>query len=108
MRGAGDGDIRLIASLGPSVDAGGGALIVLVDAGDMAAVPALLEAGATHFLAAPFTPAELRAPLASAQRLVDRLVGGDRKSVVTGKSGSVRVGLCGRLTLQIKPHHSIE
>lgn len=76
MRGARDGDVRLIASLVPAVDAGGGALVALVDAQDIAAVPRLLEAGATHFLAAPFALGELRATLASAQRLVDRLVGG--------------------------------
>ncbi|AJR25110.1 MULTISPECIES: putative bifunctional diguanylate cyclase/phosphodiesterase [Sphingobium] len=80
MRGARDGEAGLITSLAPAVDAGGGALIALVDALDMAAVPGLLEAGATHFLAVPFTPVELRATLASAQRLVDRLVGGTTHS----------------------------
>src|SRR3546814_8437523 len=34
----------------------------------------------SDLLAAPFTPAELRATLASAQRLVDRLVGGTTHS----------------------------
>jgi len=76
MRGAGDGDIRLITAIVSAVDAGGGALVVLVDRRDMATVPSLLDAGATHFLAAPFSSEELRATLASAQRLVDRLGGG--------------------------------
>ena len=76
MRGAREGDGKLITSLVPAVDAGGGALIALIDGQDMANVPALLEAGATHFLAAPFSLEQLRATLSSAQRLVDRLVGG--------------------------------
>ncbi|HKT76985.1 MAG TPA: bifunctional diguanylate cyclase/phosphodiesterase [Sphingobium sp.] len=76
MRGARDGDTRLIGSLVAAVDAGGGALVALVDRASLAAVPLLLEAGATHFLAAPFSSEEMRATLASAQRLVDRLVGG--------------------------------
>jgi diguanylate cyclase (GGDEF)-like protein len=76
MRDAAEGDRRLIASILPAVEAGGGALIALIDAHAIAAAPDLLAAGATHFLAAPFSPQEMRATLASAQRLVDRLVGG--------------------------------
>lgn len=76
MRGVEDGDTRLIASVVPAVDAGGGALVALVDSGSIAAVPSLLEAGATHFLTAPFSEDEMRATLLSAQRLVDRLGGG--------------------------------
>ncbi|WP_150292202.1 putative bifunctional diguanylate cyclase/phosphodiesterase [Sphingobium estronivorans] len=76
IRGARNGGARLIAAMTPVVDAGGGALIALVDRREMADVPLWLEAGATHYLAAPFSPDELRATLASAQRLVDRLVGG--------------------------------
>ncbi|WP_375195538.1 putative bifunctional diguanylate cyclase/phosphodiesterase [Sphingobium sp.] len=76
MRGVRDGDMKLVTSLVPAVDAGGGALIVLVAAQDMTSVSRLLEAGATHFLAAPFSQEQLRATLSSAQRLVDRLVGG--------------------------------
>jgi diguanylate cyclase (GGDEF)-like protein len=80
MRGVRDGDMKLVTSLVPAVDAGGGALIALVAAQDMVSVPRLLEAGATHFLAAPFSQEQLRATLASAQRLVDRLVGGTSHS----------------------------
>ncbi|HKY80248.1 MAG TPA: EAL domain-containing protein [Sphingobium sp.] len=76
MRGVREGDVRLLAALVPPVDAGGAALVALVDADRIAAVPALLESGATHFLAAPFSIQQLRATLASAQRLVDRLGGG--------------------------------
>ncbi|HEX7742161.1 MAG TPA: diguanylate cyclase, partial [Sphingobium sp.] len=76
MRGVPDGDTRLIDTIVPAVNAGGGALVVLVDQDEIAAVPALLDAGATHFLAAPFSPEALHATLISAQRLVDRLGGG--------------------------------
>ena len=76
MRRPGDMDVGAISSIAPAVNAGGGALIILIDGGDIGAVPSLLETGATHFLAAPFSDDELRATLASAQRLVDRVGGG--------------------------------
>lgn len=80
MRGPADGDGAALAPIVPAVNAGGGALIVLVDRSQIGGVPALLEAGATHYLAAPFSPEELRAVLASAQRLVERLGGGASSS----------------------------
>ena len=76
MRGAADGVSGLVDAFSPAVEAGGGALIALIDAQALGSVTALLEAGATHFLAAPFSTDQLRATLASAQRLVDRLGGG--------------------------------
>lgn len=76
MRETSDGGSRLIASMASAVEAGGGALIALLDANVLGSAPALLEAGATHFLAAPFSPEQLGATLASAQRLVDRVGGG--------------------------------
>ncbi|WP_449472123.1 putative bifunctional diguanylate cyclase/phosphodiesterase [Sphingobium chungangianum] len=76
MRDAADGASGLIDAFSPALEAGGGALIALIDAQALGSVTALLEAGATHFLAAPFSTDQLRATLASAQRLVDRLGGG--------------------------------
>ncbi|MBV2147309.1 EAL domain-containing protein [Sphingobium sp. AS12] len=73
---AGGGEAKLLAPLVPAMEAGGGALIVLVDQADEAMIPDLLDAGATHFLTAPYSDASLRAALASAQRLVERLGGG--------------------------------
>lgn len=73
---AGGGEAKLLAPLVPAMEAGGGALIVLVDQADEAIIPDLLDAGATHFLTAPYSEASLRAALASAQRLVERLGGG--------------------------------
>ncbi|MES2156809.1 MAG: EAL domain-containing protein [Pseudomonadota bacterium] len=75
MRGGGSVE-KLLAPLVPAMEAGGGALLVLVDGVDEAMLPALLEAGATHYLTAPFSEASLRAALGSAQRLVDRIGGG--------------------------------
>jgi diguanylate cyclase (GGDEF)-like protein len=74
LRRGGDPD-ALLAPLVPAMEAGGGALILLLDAAEEARVPALLAAGATHYLLAPFTPDGLHAVLASAQRLVERLGG---------------------------------
>ncbi len=75
MRDGGN-DADLIEPLTPAVEAGGGALIALIEQHEIARVPALLAAGATHFLAMPLTDGLLRATLASAQRLVERLGGG--------------------------------
>ena len=74
LRRGGDPD-ALLAPLVPAMEAGGGALILLLGAAEEARVPALLAAGATHYLLAPFTPDGLHAVLASAQRLVERLGG---------------------------------
>ncbi|MFN3796484.1 MAG: diguanylate cyclase, partial [Sphingobium yanoikuyae] len=71
---------KLIAPLVPAVDAGGCALVVLVDAAAVATLPQLFDAGATHFLVAPVTQPLLQATLASAQRLVERLGGGAMQS----------------------------
>lgn len=76
MRDAAEGEGGLIGSFAPAIEAGGGALIALIDVQALGAVAALFEAGATHFLAAPFSPDQMSATLASAQRLVDRLGGG--------------------------------
>lgn len=74
MRGA-SGSER-IAPLASVAEAGGGALIVLVDADALDRVPAMMAAGASHYVAMPLTPDALRATLTSAQRLVERLGGG--------------------------------
>ncbi|MFZ2994932.1 putative bifunctional diguanylate cyclase/phosphodiesterase [Sphingobium sp.] len=75
MRGGGD-VAKLLTPLVPATDAGGGALIVLVDQDEEQGITALLDVGATHFMTAPFNGAMLRATLTSAQRMVDRLGGG--------------------------------
>jgi diguanylate cyclase (GGDEF)-like protein len=67
---------RLIAPLAQAIEASGGALIALLDAGDIARAAQCLSAGATHFLAAPVSIDLLRATLMSARTLADRLGGG--------------------------------
>ena len=75
LRGGGDVD-NLLAPLVPPMEAGGGAILVLVDPVHLDHVPALLAVGATHYLAGPVTDGSLKAALASAYRLVERLGGG--------------------------------
>ncbi len=67
---------RLLSPLVPPMEAGGGALLVLVDPQDQGQLPALMAAGATHYLVGPVTDAALNAALASAHRLVERVGGG--------------------------------
>ncbi|WP_425262510.1 putative bifunctional diguanylate cyclase/phosphodiesterase [Sphingobium cyanobacteriorum] len=76
----GGGANQLLAPLVPAMEAGGGALLVLVEPEHQDQIPALLAAGATHYLVAPVTDAGLHAALASAHRLVERLGGGGQHS----------------------------
>ena len=78
LRRGGDSE-RLMGPLVPATEAGGGALIALVEKEVESDLPGLIQAGATHYLIAPFTDATLRAALASAHRLVERLGGGTRR-----------------------------
>src|SRR3546814_5233379 len=59
-----------------SVEAVGGALLVLVDPVDSARLPDVLAAGATHYLAEDITAARFATALAFAGRHVERLGGG--------------------------------
>lgn len=65
----------LILSLADAVEASGGAMLLLVDAGQEALVPDFIAAGATHFVVAPITRERLTAGLASADALAGRLIG---------------------------------
>ncbi len=78
MRQGGNPD-QLLKPLVPASEAGGGALIVLVEWQADANLPMLIEAGATHYLTAPFSDATLQAALASAHRMVERIGGGTRR-----------------------------
>jgi diguanylate cyclase (GGDEF)-like protein len=75
LRGGGDVD-NLLAPLVPAMEAGGGAILVLIDPRHLDQAPALLAVGATHYLAGAVTDMSLKAALASAHRLVERLGGG--------------------------------
>jgi len=69
------GNAELVSLLAAPVEASGGALIALIDAHDIAMVPALIAAGATHYLCAPVDVATLRACLESAEAMRQRLDG---------------------------------
>lgn len=75
LRGGGDIE-ALLTPLVPAMEAGGGAILILIDPSHLDQVPALLAVGATHYLAGPISDMGLRAALASAHRLVERLGGG--------------------------------
>jgi EAL domain-containing protein (putative c-di-GMP-specific phosphodiesterase class I)/GGDEF domain-containing protein len=66
----------LVAALAAPVVACAGALLVLVERGEVDVLPELIAAGATHFLVAPVTSGTLAAGLASARIFVERLGGG--------------------------------
>ena len=72
-RGASGDGIRAATSLGDAVEANGGAMLALVSRGEVAAVAALYDAGATHFLASPFSDAEFLQALRFAARHAERM-----------------------------------
>ena len=71
---------ELLAPLVPAMEAGGGALLALIDPADEVHAPAIMAAGATHYLIGPPSDAALRGALASAHRLVERIGGGAQDS----------------------------
>jgi diguanylate cyclase (GGDEF)-like protein len=74
-RGAlGDG-LAVAKAFGEAARVRGGALLVLVSRDDVAALGDFHAAGATHFLASPFTEAEFAHALRYAWRFVERVAG---------------------------------
>ncbi|MDF0544050.1 bifunctional diguanylate cyclase/phosphodiesterase [Sphingobium sp. H39-3-25] len=87
-----------LAALNDAVVAAGAALIAVIDAEDVAAVPDLVAAGATHYLVAPVTVPALQAVLASALVHVERVGGGvaqarDRQAIYRSDSLGWRLDL---------------
>ena len=79
-RGAlGDG-LEAASSIGGVIAANGGALLALVSRGDTNAIASFFDAGATHFLASPFTEAEFVQALRYAGRHAERMAGEWRAS----------------------------
>jgi len=72
-RGATAEGIAATAALGGAVEANGGALLTLVSRGENASITALYDAGATHFLASPFSDAEFLQALRFAARHAERM-----------------------------------
>jgi diguanylate cyclase (GGDEF)-like protein len=75
VRGALDEGLAAARAFGDAARAKGGALLVLVSRDDVAALGDFHAAGATHFLASPFTEAEFAQTLKFAWRFVERVAG---------------------------------
>ncbi|PMU84793.1 response regulator transcription factor, partial [Pseudomonas sp. GP01-A4] len=65
--------LSAVAMLSGAIEANGGALLALVSRGEVGTIAALFEAGATHFLASPFSEAEFLQALRFAARHAERL-----------------------------------
>lgn len=72
-RGAPADGLTAATLLGGAIEANGGALLALVSRGETATIAALYDAGATHFLASPFSDSELLQALRFAARHADRM-----------------------------------
>lgn len=72
-RGAPEDGLAAAKLLGGAVEANGGAMIALVSRGESATIAALYDAGATHFLASPFSDAELLHAFRFAARHAERM-----------------------------------
>ena len=72
-RGAPGDGLAAAAMLSGAVEANGGAMLALVSRGEIGAIAALYDAGATHFLASPFSDAEFLQALRFAMRHAERM-----------------------------------
>ena len=72
-RGAPGEGLAAAAMLSGAVEANGGAMLALVSRGEIGAIAALYDAGATHFLASPFSDAEFLQALRFAMRHAERM-----------------------------------
>ena len=77
-RGAFDEGLAAARALGEPVEANSAALLVLVSRRDVAGLDGFFAAGATHYLASPFSEAEFAQTLRFAARCVERLSGDPR------------------------------
>ena len=75
-RGAFDEGLEAVAALSTSVEISAAALLVIVSRRDVARLDAMINAGATHYLAAPFSQTEFCQSLRFAERHSVRLGGG--------------------------------
>ena len=83
-RGALEAGLEVGRNVAGAVKANGGAMLVLLSRGDAAALESVYDAGATHFLMAPFGSAELAQAIRFAERSAHRFIRARRPS--TGKS----------------------
>ncbi|MEN2785370.1 putative bifunctional diguanylate cyclase/phosphodiesterase [Sphingomonas qilianensis] len=74
-RGALSDGLAAAVALDGAVGSNGGAMLVLVSRGDTDAIPRFYDAGATHFLASPFSEAEFIQSVRFAGRHATRMAG---------------------------------
>lgn len=77
-RGALEDGLEAVKALSDAVEVNAAALLVLVSHNDITALDALIEGGATHYLASPFKETEFLQSLRFAERHAVRLAGGWR------------------------------
>jgi diguanylate cyclase (GGDEF)-like protein len=75
-RGAFDDGLEAVAALSTAVEISAAALLVIVSRRDVSRLDAMINAGATHYLAAPFSQTEFGQSLRFAERHCVRLGGG--------------------------------
>jgi EAL domain-containing protein (putative c-di-GMP-specific phosphodiesterase class I)/GGDEF domain-containing protein/DNA-binding NarL/FixJ family response regulator len=78
-RGAASDGLAVTRALSDTIEANGGALLILVSRGDIAMLGDFHDAGATHFLASPSSEGEFLQMLRFAARHAERLAGGWRQ-----------------------------
>lgn len=106
-RGAYAKAVQAVQALAAPVEINGGALLVLVSRADAAGLDELFACGATHFLVAPFTEAQLLHAVRFAARHAERVGGAHRARLASGTERRgvaeqlppVRVGDAGRSSL---------
>jgi DNA-binding response OmpR family regulator len=79
-RGALTEGLAAATALNGAVGSNGGAMLALVSRGDLAAIARFYDAGATHFLASPFSEAEFVQAVRFARRHATRMAGDWRAS----------------------------
>jgi diguanylate cyclase (GGDEF)-like protein len=100
-RGALAEGLEAASALQDAVGANGGAMLALVSRGDLDAVPRFYDAGATHFLASPFSDGEFVQAVRFAARHAARMAGEWRPSAPADPLGW-RFDL-GARTMQLTP-----
>lgn len=86
-RGAFDEGLEAVALLAPAVELGAAALLVIVSRRDVSRLDAMINAGATHYLAAPFSQTEFCQSLRFAERHSIRLGGGWQRATAAATNG---------------------
>jgi diguanylate cyclase (GGDEF)-like protein len=90
-RGAFDEGLDAVKLLAPAVEIGAAALLVIVSRRDVSRLDAMINAGATHYLAAPFSQTEFCQSLRFAERHSIRLGGGWQRAAAVAANDDAAV-----------------